>query len=138
MTGSLLLDTHAFIWLMEGDDILSKTGREALQNAARDHCLYLAAISVWEIAMLESKGRLSFKMPLPHWINKATSLPFLKVVDLTPEIALESCQLPGVFHGDPADRMIVATARLLTVPIVTRDQKILSYAEGGFLDVLAC
>ena len=134
----LLLDTHAFIWLMNGDATLSSSTQDYIQTVCQNNLLYLSAISIWEIAMLHNKEKLSFSQPLNYWIEKATSLPAIKVIPIDSTIALESCQLPGSFHGDPADRMIVATARLFNVPLMTRDQKILDYANRDYLKVIAC
>ena len=138
MISDVLLDTHAFIWLMEGDDTLSIKARQIIKDASQKHFIFVGAISIWEIAMLQSKGRLSFRIPLHKWVEKATSLPFLKVIDLNAEIALQSCKLPGEFHGDPADRMIVATSRILDIPLLTRDKKILKYSEKSFVEAIEC
>ena len=99
----LLLDTHAFIWLMNGDATLSSQTQDFIQTVCQNNLLYFSAISIWEIAMLHTKERLSFSQPLTYWIEKATSLPAIKVIPVDAPIALESCQLPGSFHGDPAD-----------------------------------
>ena len=138
MTSDVLLDTHAFIWLMEGDDTLSIKARQIIKDASQKHFIFVGSISIWEIAMLQSKGRLSFNIPLHKWVEKATSLPFLKVIDLNAEIALQSCKLPGEFHGDPADRMIVATSRILGTPLLTRDKKILKYSKKSFVEAIEC
>ena len=138
MISNLLLDTHAFIWLMEGDETLSKQSREIIKEASKENFIFVSAISFWEIAMLQSKRKLSLTLPLHQWSEQATSLPFLKVVDLKKEIAIESCKLPGDFHGDPADRMIIATARMLSAPLVTRDKKILDYAKNSFINIVKC
>lgn len=138
MTSDILLDTHAFIWLMEGDESLSKESRNIISKASQKNFIFVSAISVWEIAMLQSKERIAIKIPLIKWVEKATSLPFLKIVDLNADIAIHSCKLPGMFHGDPADRMIVATSRILNIPLITRDQKILDYAKQSFLKAFKC
>lgn len=138
MKTDILLDTHAFIWLMEGDNTLSEAARKAISCSSHNNFVFIASISIWEIAMLQSKNRISLKVPLAQWVEKATSLPFLKIIDLNADIAIQSCKLPGDFHGDPADRMIVATSRILNVPLVTRDQKIINYAKDSFINVIEC
>lgn len=138
MTQDLLLDTHVFIWLMNGEETLSLETRKLIKNTCKQHCLLAASISVWEIAMLQSKGKLSLITPLQQWLKKIESLPYIKVLPLTAEIAIESCELPGEFHGDPADRMLVATARILDISLMTRDQKIESYGQKGYVKVLTC
>lgn len=88
--------------------------------------------------MLQSKGKISLTYPLQHWIKKVDSLPYIKLIPLTADIAIESCSLPGDFHGDPADRMIVATARILNVPLMTRDKKIEAYGQKGYVEIVVC
>lgn len=138
MEGDLLIDTHVFIWLMEGDETLPPKVQKLLKQTSQKNVLYISAISIWEIAMLQSKKRLSLTLPLSQWLDQAITLPFLKIVNINKEIAIESCTLPGEFHGDPADRMIVASSRILNVPLVTRDQKILSYAKLSFVNTIKC
>lgn len=87
--------------------------------------------------MLESKGRLGFGIPILDWMKHATSAPGISISPLSMEVAVESAMLPGSFHGDPADRIIVATARVLRALLVTADQKIIEYGRGGFLNVLS-
>lgn len=138
MTPNLILDTHAFIWLMEGDTNLSKGSRDKIVKSSREGTLYVSAISVWEIAMLQNKERISLTLPLQVWVERAETLPFLKIVPVDSAIAIESCKLPGTFHGDPADRMIVATSRLLSIPLMTRDKKIIEYGKDAYAKVIPC
>jgi PIN domain nuclease of toxin-antitoxin system len=84
---------------------------------------------VWEIGMLESKGRLLLNLPCEAWVREALKTPGLTLAPLTPEIAVDSTRLPGAFHGDPADRIIVATARRLGARLLTRDRKLLEYGR---------
>ena len=116
----LLLDTHYWVWLQEGGpERIPQRAQRVLQEAANRGNLRLSIISVWEVAMLEAKGRLRFSMPCAQWVKSALETPGLKLVPLSPEIALESTVLPGKFHGDPADRMIVATARITGARLLT-------------------
>ena len=104
-----------------------------LIGAGRKNSLYISAISIWKVAMLEAKQRITFSVDITSWINDAVSAPGLQVITLRPEISIDSTHLPDEFHGDPADRIIVATARFLGCPLITSDKKILAYSEKGFL-----
>lgn len=132
---AILLDTHAFLWLVGGDEALAATQRDFLEAAAARGDLRLPVIAVWEMAMLARKGRLRMRDGFSAWIDAALSHPGVEVTPLTPAIAIESNFLPGALDGDPADRMIVATARLLDMTLATRDREILRYAGDGFLAV---
>jgi len=133
----ILIDTHIWVWLMEGNPVLK--GSKALtliEKAVESGLLNVSVISVWEIGMLESKSRITFNIPCMEWIDKALSLPGLHLVPLSPEIAIESTRLPHHFHGDPADRIITATARVNNITLITKDKKILEYGKSGFLKVI--
>jgi PIN domain nuclease of toxin-antitoxin system len=132
----LVLDTHVWIWLMEGSERLSVAARERIQQGVRAEALRVAAISVWEAAMLEAKGRIVFDEDCAAWVRRALGAPGLSLFPLTPEVAIASTRLPGTFQGDPADRMIVATARASGATLVTADSAILRYAASGHLRVL--
>ncbi len=134
----LLLDTHAWVWLLNGNEENLKPGIVAtIQQAALSDLLRISAISLWEVAMLESKGRIHMGMECLSWLNMALAAPGISLVPLTAEIAVRSCTLPGEFHGDPADRIIVATAHIMDARLVTRDANIVCYSRQGYLDVLA-
>lgn len=133
---SLLLDTHYWLWLQAGE--LARIGTEAsasIVRAAAHESLLLSVISVREVGMLESKGRIALRQPIQAWVDEALLTPGLQLVPLTPEIAVESTRLPGEFHADPADRILVATARLLGVPLLTRDSRIRDYGLGGHVQI---
>jgi len=87
--------------------------------------------------MLVQKGRIKLEIPLLAWVQKALALPGVELKPLTPEIAVESSQLPDGFHGDPADRLIVATARVHQLTLLTHDQKILGYAKKEYLSIIS-
>ena len=123
----LLLDTHAWVWLVEGRQDVQKVARVTLEQASEDSLLRLCANSMWEVAMLEARGRLRFDIPGVQWLEAALGIPGLSLVPLTPSICRESSRLPGAFHGDPADRLIVATARQSHARLVTRDRQILDW-----------
>ncbi|HVV68636.1 MAG TPA: type II toxin-antitoxin system VapC family toxin [Gammaproteobacteria bacterium] len=132
----LLLDTHIWIWLMEGSKEINHKQRKMINEAAQQSVVGIAAISIWEAAMLVEKGRIKLEKPLLAWVQEALALPGVELKPLTPEIAVESSQLPGNFHGDPADRLIVATARMHQLTLLTQDKKILDYAKKEFLSAV--
>lgn len=135
---ALLLDTHVWIWLLNGDAALRGSAAvPVIEQAARQGHVGVAAISVWEVGMLEAKGRIILPMDGLLWVGKALAAPGVHLVPLTPDIAMQSTRLPGTFHGDPADRMLVATARCQGCTLVTRDQRILDYGAQGLVRVLA-
>ncbi|MFI4955684.1 MAG: type II toxin-antitoxin system VapC family toxin [Gammaproteobacteria bacterium] len=132
----LLLDTHAWIWFVQGNDKLQRHAVKAIEASIQSRTLHIAAISQWELAMLIDKSRIILNEPALSWIQKAIAHLHIKVAPLTAEIAVESGQLPADFHGDPADRMIVATARIHQLTVVTRDAKILSYGASNHVKVI--
>lgn len=131
----VLLDTHVWVWLVAGRKI-SGAAAAAIRSAAQEGAVLVAAISVWEVAMLESKGRLRFDRDCLEWVRAALALPGITLVPLSPDIAVESTRLPGAFGGDPADRILAATSRQLGARLVTRDRKILRYGKSESLAVI--
>lgn len=122
---SPLLDTHVWVWWMEGDARLDRRTRDALDALPAADRPLLAAISLWEIAMLVSHRRIGFRgMSLDEWLEIAAHPRSVRLVPVTAEIAAETASLPPSVPGDPADRLIVASCRVLGVPLVTRDQRI--------------
>ena len=122
----IVLDTHIWVWWVHGDAALSASTRTML-DAAEQTGLGVSAISCWEVAKLVERGRLSLPCPVYDWMQQALSYPGVRLIELSARISVESTQLPGTFHRDPADQIIVATARVLDVPLVTVDAKILEY-----------
>lgn len=131
-----LLDTHIWIWLANGSSELSKHIIECINTAGSEGKIYISAISIWEVAMLAAKNRISLKMPIQQWIKESLAQPGIRLVPLHPDIAIESTTLPGDLNADPADKMIIATARFKQLTIMTRDQKILSYGENGYISTI--
>lgn len=119
-----LLDTHIFLWWLSRDSKLPRRYLEILGNANADNPLWLSEISLWEIATLHSLGRIELQLPLREWLDKATASPLVRRVGISPAIAAEVAALPDSFHRDPADRIIVATARVLGAKLLTLDRKI--------------
>jgi len=134
---SLLLDTHVWIWFMLASDELAVNGRNVINRAAATGRLRIAAISLWETALLASGGRVVLGRPLVQWMTQAVSAPGLAIEPLLPQVAVEAYSLPDRFHRDPADRLIVATARVVNATLMTRDRRILDYADRGHLTAIA-
>lgn len=116
-----LLDTHAWVWWIEGDRRLGDDVAKALDELPADERPLVADISLWEVALLVERGRRTFDMPLRLWLETAAHPRSVRVVPILPEIASEVAELPPTFHRDPADRLIVATSRALGVPVLTHD-----------------
>jgi PIN domain nuclease of toxin-antitoxin system len=123
-----LLDTPALVWALDDPSQLPPRVRRLLGESP-SHPLGLAAISLWEIATKASSGKLQLAKPIGDWIAAAVRPPFVAVIGLDERVAIESCQLPGNFHRDPADRMIVATARIFGLTLLTKDQAIRDYSQ---------
>jgi PIN domain nuclease of toxin-antitoxin system len=121
-----LLDTHVWYWLVESPEKIPVKVRKALQhkNAVP---FGVSSISLWEIAKLEEKQRITFNVPLELWMREALNPEFIRRVDLDERVALESTRLPEGFHPDPADQILVASARVHNLTLITADRKILAY-----------
>jgi PIN domain nuclease of toxin-antitoxin system len=132
----IVLDTHIWIWWVHGDSALSASTRLLLDSAEQTG-LGVSAISCWEIAKLVERERLALPCPVFDWLQQALSYPGVRLIGLSPRICVESTQLPGGFHRDPADQMIVATSRVLNAPLVTVDAKILAYAHVQIVPINA-
>jgi PIN domain nuclease of toxin-antitoxin system len=122
----IVLDTHIWVWWVDGNQRLSARQLEVI-TANETDTIGVSAISCWEIALLVKRGELGFSVSLKDWFAQALSYPGIRLIELTPEIAIESTQLPDEFHRDPADRIIVATARINNCALITSDNKILKY-----------
>jgi PIN domain nuclease of toxin-antitoxin system len=138
VSGPLLLDTHVWLWIAHGGPArIRPTTMRAVEEAGGRGDLRISVISIWEVAMLESKGRLELPMGAAEWVRRALDRADFELAGLEPDIALESCRLPGTLHADPANRFLVATARLRRFTVVTRDARILRYGEHGHVGVMA-
>ncbi|MGH8461757.1 MAG: type II toxin-antitoxin system VapC family toxin [Stenotrophobium sp.] len=124
----IVLDTHALLWWVTGDGHFSSAARAAVkrEQAARGQVL-VSAITAWEIAMLVERGRLTLTMGVDEWLLAVESIECVSLVPVTPRVAVQATRLPGEFHKDPADRLIVALAREFNAPLVTADGKIRGY-----------
>jgi PIN domain nuclease of toxin-antitoxin system len=122
----IILDTHIWVWWVHGEDRLTQTQVEVI-SANEVDTIGVSAISCWEVAKLVEYGRLELPCSLDEWFEQALSYPGVRLLPLTPQVAIESTQLPGEFHRDPANQMIVATARIRGCPLVTADSRLLEY-----------
>ena len=116
----LILDTHAWIWFVTESNQLGKDATKVLSN---ERFCGISAISCWEVAMLVEKKRIEFKFPIEQWLNLA--LEKVQLLPLTPEVAILASRL-SPFHGDPADRIITATAIINQSNLITKDERIIS------------
>jgi PIN domain nuclease of toxin-antitoxin system len=138
VTNRLLLDTCAILWIALNEPIRPEA-RIAINNAAAvDEKVRVSPISAWELGLLSAKGRLAAAKSPTGIFGEVIATPGIKVEALSPELLIESSFLPGSLHGDPADRILIATARAFDLTLVTRDQSILDYARAGHVRALAC
>lgn len=130
----LLLDTHLWVWYVEQDTARFSRKIEPLVEAAVERGdVFVSAISVWEIARLESSRRLELSVDVRTWMGRALTFPGVRFKGLSPSIAIESTRLPGTLHRDPADRILVATARLTGAALVTCDDRLIAYGRDGHM-----
>lgn len=125
----IVLDTHALVWWVNGDSQLSPDAKAAIAHEleAEDGAILVSSISAWEIAMLVKADRLVLTMGVDDWLETVSDIEAVRFVPVDNEVSVESTRLPGEFHKDPADRMIVALARHLNAPLITADTKIRVY-----------
>ena len=120
----ILLDTHVWLWWLLGSDRLPAKERTALNGLGSRGAVRLAAVSLWEAQMLHARRRLTLDRPFDIWIRDAAAGGVVQIVPLDVEVVIALDRLPAAFHGDPADRLIVATARALDIPLATHDRAI--------------
>lgn len=133
---SAVLDTHALIWFLNADPKLGAEAVAAIEAAATGDGAVVSAITPWEISMLVAKGRLALPYDAREWLTRNLERPGFVLHPLSIAVASGSNTLPPGFHGDPADRIIMATSRHLGLPLVTADRRILEYAGAGHLRVI--
>jgi PIN domain nuclease of toxin-antitoxin system len=134
---ALLLDSHIWLWYAEGnEDRLPPASVSKLEQARQAEGLRVSSISVWEVGILHAKGRVQLSTPLRDWVRRALSAPGLNLLPLDADDAVESTMLPGEPHGDPADRFLIAAARIKRLTLATRDQAIIEYGKAGHVRVI--
>lgn len=132
----IVLDTHVFVWVMEDSQRLGPEARRTIDHASHENEVGISAITPWEIALLEDRGRLRLAREVSAWLESALGQLGIRLLPINPNIAVDSVKLPGAFHADPADRLIVATARHWNAPLITADAAIINYGEAGHVEVL--
>ncbi len=137
MNNTIVLDTHVLLWVLLKPEELSEKIKQQINLAQEETRLVISSISLWEIAMLQFKKRLNIYEPVKDFLESITKVNGLSINDITPEIAAESVSLMDNFHGDPADRIIVATTKCCGATLLTRDQQILTWARFGHIRTLS-
>jgi PIN domain nuclease of toxin-antitoxin system len=134
----LLLDTHVWLWLsLATPKKIPPAALKVLEETGQSSGLMVSIVSIWEIALLVARERIVLPLPLNDWVTLALSRPEIKLVGLThPNAVIDSVNLPGEIHGDPADRFLIATARSRRATLATHDEKIIAYGEAGHVKVL--
>lgn len=127
----LLLDTHVVLWSTLDAGRLGEEAAREINLASREDRLLISAITPWEIGLLASKRRIDLQRNAMEWVRGALTKPGVRLIPLEPEIAVGSNQLPFEMHADPADRILVATARHLGATLVTADRALLELAKSG-------
>jgi PIN domain nuclease of toxin-antitoxin system len=138
---ALLLDTHAAIWLAEGqlsEDVFAQVVFAGLADG-----VFVSPVSAWEVGLLarpraDGCPAVLFKPDPQAWFARLLSQPIIREAPLTAKAAIDSSALPGSFHSDPADRLLVATARNMNIALLTRDERILDYSAAGQVDAVRC
>jgi PIN domain nuclease of toxin-antitoxin system len=138
VTGPILLDTCALIWLAQGAPLSAAAADELAAAAEAGEPLTLSPISWWEIGLLSQRGRLSLTTAPSRWLAAFVGAAGARVAPLEPDILLDSSFLPGAPPPDPADRIVIATARAEGLRVMTRDRRILAYAAAGHVAAIPC
>ena len=132
----ILIDTQALVWLVEANPRLGTKAKVVIEEERAGDGAVIAPISVWEAAMLVDKGKIVLSRPVAAWFEAILAAPGFSLAELTVAIGADAGTLPGSIHGDPADRLLIATARALGCPLLTADRKILDYAAAGHLQAI--
>jgi PIN domain nuclease of toxin-antitoxin system len=131
----IVIDTHALVWFIQGDPRLSDRGMAAIVDAAAADGVAIPSIMTWEVAMLLAKERLVLPLPAHDWFDRVLDIDGFFLAELTQAIGIDAGMLPTI-HDDPADRLMIATARAYDAPLLTADGRILDYAELGHLTAI--
>ncbi len=137
MSGPILLDTCAAVWLASGQ--LDRAGLEMLERAGSSSAgVWVSPITAWEVGLLASRNRIALRMPVRAWFAKLLAVPGANLSELSPDVLIAANELPGDLHKDPADRILAATARAFGYRLMTRDRPLLAYAAAGHMQAIAC
>lgn len=131
-----LLDTHVLIWFAEGNERLGAEARLRIERQLADSDAMMSAITFWEIAMLVRRHRLSLTQSAEEWVDTFCERSRIKIADVSKQIALKAGALGEEIHGDPIDRIIIATARHHGAPLLTADRAILAYGAAGHVETI--
>lgn len=131
----VLLDTHIWLWAMAGSSHLSKGFATSFEKLLKQNRVLISPMSIWEIGMLVEKGRIELDMDVLEWINQALDTPGIKLCTMESRMIIQSTRLPGEVHGDPVDRLLMATAYEENAVLVTCDKKILDFGKGKLITV---
>lgn len=123
----ILLDTHAWVWWLSTPERVGGEARRAIEEGLAHDAALVSAISVWEVSLLATRGRLTLDRPLRAWLSAAEAVAGFRFVPIDNRIAREAVLLEGL-HADPADRFIAATAMVNQIPLATADQKLQAWA----------
>lgn len=138
LSSRFLLDTHVWLWILFEDPRITKSQAWPIVERAEQHSFtYLSVVSLCEIGMLAAKKRIQIPTDCLKWVQEAIQQSNLQLTELTPEIAIGASYLPGDIHNDPADRLLISTARQLNATLVTYDTQILRYGEQGHVMTLS-
>ncbi len=138
MNTPLLLDTCAAIWVAADEPIANEAENAIVAALEADEPVFVSPITAWEIGLLAARGRISLPMSPEKWFERLLDAPGGSLADMSPRVLIASSFLPGAHPNDPADRIIAATAREYGYRVVTRDRRLLAYAESGYCRALAC
>jgi len=138
MRPALLLDTCALIWIVNNADLSTAAVQYIDEAYDWGEAIYASPITAWEIGLQAARGRFKSNLTPQRWLEEVLRTPNMRVAELTPRVLLESSFLPGSPPRDPADRIIIATAREFGLTVVTRDRALLDYANDGYLNAIAC
>lgn len=131
----IVTDTHALIWFVQGDEMLGPNSRKLIMERAANEAVLVSAMTFWEVALIAERGRIDLGEESLRWSRRVLATPGFAIAPIEPEIATDAATLPWT-HKDPADRMIVATARHWRVPLLTVDRAILDYAAAGYVQAI--
>jgi PIN domain nuclease of toxin-antitoxin system len=122
---TVLLDTHVWWWWVNDERGLSRGQERQLRKVGPSSPALVSDISLWEVSTLVSLGRIRAKVPLREWLEQAAAEPLVRRCSISPAVAAEVAELPDTFHRDPADRILIATARILDATLLTQDERII-------------